>query len=157
MVYESTGSQPLLSSLGGCADAVLHRRFVYSWSGQPKAYSTQPSKEKHVKSWEFDQKGGLNPKVQVHISPLQIPVFQFNEKITFFHLIITVVKVVDDRWLMRAIQKMQQPCGNSSHVGQFVSNSSHCYGSYHCQCHCFSPCCLRGVWVGPLPCPNEHM
>ena len=142
VVYESTGSQPLLSSLGGCADAVLHRRFVYSWSGQPKAYSTQPSKEKHVKSWEFDQKGGLNPKVQVRISPLQIPVFQFSEK-----------------------KKMQQPCGNSSHVGQFVSNTSHCYGSYHCQCHrhdqggccCFSPCCLRGVWVGPLPCPNEHM
>ena len=48
--------------------------------GQPKAYSTQPSKEKHVKSWEFDQKGGLNPKVQVRISPLQIPVFQFCEK-----------------------------------------------------------------------------
>ena len=84
MVYESTGSQPLLSSLGGCAGAVLHRRFVYSWSGQPKAYSTLPAKEKHVKGWEFDQKGGFNPKVQVRISPLQIPVFQFSEKITFF-------------------------------------------------------------------------
>ena len=81
MVYESTGSQPLLSSLGGCADAVLHRRFVCSWAGQQKAYSTQPSKEKHVKSWEFDQKGGLNPKVR--ISPLQIPVFQFCKKSVF--------------------------------------------------------------------------
>ena len=49
--------------------------------GQPKAYSTQPSKEKHVKSWEFDQKGGLNPKVR--ISPLQIPVFQFCKKSVF--------------------------------------------------------------------------